>query len=367
MFDYIFLDEGVSEMETLERVKAFFPQVPVKKVSSKEEVLRHVDYSSEARAVASGKRILYLNNFRGELVKFCPARSVGDYRCCNLHTVNLMSNCIFNCVYCILQNCLNNPVIQVHCNIKEICGSLAAFDQTMTDPMRICTGEIADSLAMDHIFKHTASLIPFFNQTEKLYLELKTKSDNVETLKDAPPSERVIVSFSLSPQDVISSLEFGTASLEGRLQAAERVLSYGYKVAFNIDPMIETADFRIDYGGLYAEIFRRFRPEQISWFHIGSLRFVGGLDGVARCRFPGLTVFDSEFVCGPDGKYRYPRPLRDEMYAFALNILREKAPDVPVFFCTERESFWHRHFGWRPAGVEDVNRHIMQNFGKKEK
>ncbi len=360
LFEYIFLDREVRDFRVVDQVRRSFPDQEIQLVEDRHAMESCIDRSSPRTRINSGKKILYLNNYKGEIVKYCPARSTGPYLCCNLHTINLMSNCVYNCVYCILQSCLTNPVMQVHCNLDEIFAGLKEFDLQATPGTRICTGEIADSLALEPWLHQALFLVEFFSKTKNLFLELKTKSDHVDHLLELEHRERTIVSFSINPQSVVQSVEYHTASLDQRLQAARKLLNHGYRVAFNLDPILYYQGWKQDYCDLLDRLSQEFNGSEIAWIHVGLLRFVSGLDGLARQRFPGSTVFDQEFIQGPDKKYRYPRPIRDEIYDFVLSRLKNWDSRLPVYTCVEKASHWKRHYDEVPASLEAVNSRIME-------
>ncbi len=361
-FQHIFLDREVTDFRVPQNLRKVFPNQAIIEIDSIEQAMTYVDESSSKARIESGKRILLLNNYKGQILKFCPARSPSCYLCCNLHTINLMSNCVYNCVYCILQSCLSNPLMQVHCNLDEILEELDQHDKSLESPLRICTGEIADSLALDPILGQSAILVEFFARSRNLYLELKTKSDHVDHLLNLDSAGRTVVSFSINPESITRTVELQTASLESRFEAARRLLDHGYKVAFNLDPVLYFEGWQDEYGELIDQVKERFEPGEVLWVHVGLLRYISGLDGIARQRFKGSRVFDQEFVQGPDKKYRYPKPLRDEIYSFLYSKLESWDPTLPRYACVERPEHWKRHFRFVPEGVEQVQEYVMQRW-----
>jgi len=193
-------------------------------------------------------------------------------------------------------------------------------------------------------------------------LELKTKSDHVDHLLNLDSAGRTVVSFSINPESITRTVELQTASLESRFEAARRLLDHGYKVAFNLDPVLYFEGWQDEYGELIDQVKERFEPGEVLWVHVGLLRYISGLDGIARQRFKGSRVFDQEFVQGPDKKYRYPKPLRDEIYSFLYSKLESWDPTLPRYACVERPEHWKRHFRFVPEGVEQVQEYVMQRW-----
>ena len=68
---------------------------------------------------------------------------------------------------------------------------------------RVGTGEITDSLALEPLTGMVGALMPYFVEQPNVLLELKTKSDCVDSLLDFDPKGRIVVAWSMNPQRVI--------------------------------------------------------------------------------------------------------------------------------------------------------------------
>ena len=361
-FEHIFIDREVSDLRIPNHVTEYFSDQEIVEVDGFEEIKKFIDRKDSKSIINSGKKLLYLNNYKGDVIKYCPAKSPGEYLCCDLHTINLMSNCVFNCAYCILQACLTNPVMQVHCNLDHIFSELDKFDDNVNQTIRICTGEVADSLALDNILHQNEYLVNYFANCKNLYLELKTKSSAIENLLKVDPKGRTVVSFSLNPEAIVNKIELHTSSLKDRLIAARQLISAGYHVAFNIDPVLYYEGWKQDYGELFVTLKEQFEPGEIAWMHLGLLRYIPGLAGIARQRFPGIKIFDQEFVQGPDRKYRYPKPIRDEIYAFLYESLGEWDFNMPRYSCVEQSAHWRKFHPHIPENTAQVNKQVLQRL-----
>lgn len=363
-FEHIFIDSTVTDRRIPKHVQEAYPGQDLVEVDGFDEIKKYIDRKDSKSIINSGKKLLYLNNYKGEVVKYCPATSKGDYLCCDLHTINLMSNCVYNCAYCILQACLTNPVMQVHCNLDYVFDELDQFDKKINQTMRICTGEVADSLALDNILQQNRYLVEYFSKSKNLYLELKTKSDAVENLLSLDSKGRTIVSFSLNPANVVNKIELHTASLDNRLKAARKLLDHGYHVALNIDPVLYYEGWQDDYIELFTCLKMSFKPGELAWLHVGLLRYIPGLAGIVRQRFPGIKIFDQEFVQGPDNKYRYPKPLRDEMYSFLYKHIDDWDGSIPLYSCVEQPSHWRKFRPQVPQNSHEINTKVLERLNR---
>jgi spore photoproduct lyase len=295
------------------------------------------------------KETLYLARHKGDFLKKCPG-SEGQV-CCNYFVLNFASNCPMDCSYCYLQEYLaDNSALKVFSNVADL---IDETDRTLARHrgvfFRIGTGEITDSLALEPYTGMVGELIPYFAEQANVLLELKTKSDRVESLLDLNPKGRVVVAWSMNPQRVIELDEHGTASLGARLAAARRCQEAGYRLGFHFDPMIEYPGWERDYEQMLEQTFSTLDWRRISWLSLGVLRDTPSLKRLMRERFPQTRLLTGEQVLCPDGKLRYFQPLRVDMYRKMLQWIRRAAPTVKVYLCMESKEVWEQVFGFAPS------------------
>ena len=298
--------------------------------------------------LSAGKKHLFLCRQRGRFFKPCPGTR--EYQCCGYHVLNIGMNCPMDCVYCILQAYLNNPWLSFFVNVEEM---FAELDQELrTHPerlYRIGTGEFTDSLALDSLTALSSRLVEYTGRTSNGVLELKTKSAAVDNLEGLPHNGRTVIAWSLNSPAVIKREELRSAGLEERLTAAARCADWGYMLAFHFDPIIWHPGWEEGYRHTIRRLFEAVPRERIVWISLGALRFLPRLKKIAGDRFPGSHFFYEEFVEGLDGKSRYFRPQRIEMYQVLVNELRRYAAATTcLYFCMESDVIWREVFGFAP-------------------
>jgi spore photoproduct lyase len=260
-----------------------------------------------------------------------------------------------DCVYCILQNYLDRPVITVHVNLDEILGQAGALLDSNPDRFfRLGTGELTDSLALDPVTEVSRDLLQFFGPKKNALLELKTKTDNVGILLTRP-ERRAVVSWSVNPPGVIGEEEHLSASLDARLSAAKRCAEAGFLIGFHFDPILYFSGWEKAYDGLVDRMLTETDPRRIAWISLGSLRFPPALKNVIEGRFPKSRITAAEMIRGLDGKMRYPKPLRVEMYRRIFARIREKSDGVFVYFCMESPDVWERVMGQAPGSNGELD------------
>ena len=215
---------------------------------------------------------------------------------------------------------------------------------------RVGTGELADSLAFDSIYRDQPRPGRIFRRAAKICtLELKTKTDEIENLLSIDPRGRMLVSWTLSPDAVYRSSEHRTASPSARIAAARAVLDAGYRVAFHLDPMIAYPEAERDYLRLIDELLDIIPPETDFVHQHGrapddaavarrrARPFPRRSDAMRRGRARRPTaVFGPSRRCGLS------------LYRALAERFRKAGAEIPAYLCMEPASVHEHVFGACP-------------------
>ena len=298
--------------------------------------------------VASGKQTLVLCRNKGSFLKPCPGTR--EYRCCGYEILHVASFCSMDCAYCILQAYFHPPVLQYFVNQHEMLRELEqAF--SLDRVMRIGTGEFTDSLIWEKFSNLTPLLVQTFAGQKRAVLELKTKTVAIDALEGLPHNRKTILSWSLNTERIIRSEERFTATLSARLKAARRCIAWGYPVAFHFDPIVIYEGCEKEYRAVIQTLFDHIPAGDIVWISLGTFRFMPALKRIVQERFQQSKIVYGEFVPGLDGKMRYFKPLRMQIYQKIVSWIREIAPDLCVYFCMEDDDVWENCMGFKPENV----------------
>ncbi len=301
------------------------------------------------------KDALFVTPHRGRFLKPCPGTS--GYTCCGYRVLNLVTGCPLDCTYCILQLYLNQPCIVVHSDWEECLREIDALIARQPGrPLRLGTGELADSLALEPLTGMAGELVTEILRRPEAVLELKTKTTFVGSLLSLDPRGRVIVSWSLNAPEVAESEEHGAPGLEERLAAAASVRQAGFRVGFHFDPLVRFPSWQAGYRRSVEALYDHVPPGDIAWISLGALRYPAALDRVIRERFPGSPLPLGELVPGLDGKLRYFRPLRVELFRFVHREIRRRDLRTPVYLCMESPEVWRASLGDAPPSAAALSR-----------
>ncbi len=343
----ILLEEAARDYPMTRRILARLKGVPVEVIRNREAL--NTSGRDRAAWLPEAKTTLLLAVQKGPFRRPCPGTR--DYICCGYHVLQVTLNCPMDCTYCVLQGYVNVLAITIFVNVEDLLEELEARWIEHPDLVwRLGTGEFGDSLALDGLMGLNEFLIPRFAGRGQAILEIKSKWPQMEHLLSLGPNPQVIFAWSLNPQEIISGEEKFAASLESRLKAAARVVAAGFRVAIHFDPLVYFPGWEEAYRRTVERLGAAVPPQAIAWISLGGLRLLPPLRQLILQRFPRSRIAAQEMVLAPDGKLRYFKSLRVEMYARMREWLTQATPEAFLYLCMESPRVWQEVFGFTPDG-----------------
>lgn len=249
------------------------------------------------------------------------------------------NNCPLNCLYCYLRDYYNHGAFSFYVNFEDMFKELDQFNKK---GVMISAGIVNDSFIFDKLTGASKRLIEYFKKRDDLNLELRTKTDNIDNLLEIEAAKNIIVSFTFNPDIVIKKYELSTATLEKRVNAAKKLQEKGYKIGLRLDPMIYVEDFDKRYGEMIEYIFENIDHSMVADIGVGALRYRKDLkEKVLKERQTDL--FFNEMIIGIDGKTRYFKKIRLDMYKFVVKKIKEIG-DFDIYIGMEAEYIWQEVF-----------------------
>ena len=308
----------------LERTKEILRKLGGKEITFVEDY-RGIDFTDESvdARFSRAKKCLAIAVKKGDMVK--EFRRHPALRQGREYYLFHAANCPFDCSYCYLQCYFENAVPTIFVNTDELFGQVEHVLKEERDrKILFHAGETADAFALEHLSGFAADAVQFFAQTKNGTLELRTKSANVDSILPLAHNGHTVVSWTLTPRRIAEKYEIGAASLKERLRAASRCRDAGYPIGLRLDPLIHYDGWRGGYAELIEEIFRALDPEQIHSIVFGAFRFPPALSEILVARLGRDPLVLGEFVLSPDGKLRYFRHIREEMYRYLIGMFRDR-------------------------------------------
>ncbi len=293
----------------------------------------------------------------GRFLKPCPGTS--NYLCCGYWVLNLVLGCPYRCRYCILQDYLGTSEIEVMVNVQDALKEVEYFLKGRQGILRVGTGELGDSLALEPSVCLSRTLVPFFARFPNALLELKTKSCQVAELLDLAHNRRTVVSFSLNPPLIANRAEPGVPAALDRIRAGALCQEKGYPLGIHFDPLIMLEGWQDAYRELLEELFKSIDPGSILWISMGALRYPRSMHEAMVENGLGL----GEMVPGLDNKMRYLRPLRVQMFKTLAGWIKELGGQEPlIYLCMESPEVWRQALGFAPASMADLDRLFQERI-----
>ena len=337
------------------------PGIPVKyiqsgiakKISERSDTLSKTS-SSMLDKILAGKSVVYIATATTVVDTF----TMPDDRmiCPHFERLKLASNgCFYQCDWCYLKLTYRAafPFITVRAQYDKIKEQLHKRLRHTKAPVIFNTGELADSLSMEHLTGGAKEFIPWIGNTENGYLFMLTKSDNVDDILDLQHNNRTIIAWSLNDETVSKKFEIGAPPFDRRLDAAHKVQKAGYPVRIRLDPIVPFDGWQDAYANTIKRIFEKVSPERIT---LGTLRFEQGFYNMRNTIFTTgqdlpeyldnmEPMFQPKKFKGTkkpkSGKYSFPEKQRIGIFKFIIQEIR-KHSDCTVALCKESAKVWKK-------------------------
>jgi spore photoproduct lyase len=341
----IFIEKEVVNSSVTQQILNKLPDVTVEYIDDYRSI--RIEGNTTDDVFKKSKECLAIARKEGGLVKQFRCRDgiIGNTE----YFISHGNNCNLDCEYCFLQSYFDNAVPTVFINHDEILTAIKDVLLAAGDKKTVFhAGELCDALAFDDLTGLSRKLIPLFSEYPNARLELRTKTTTIENLLTIPGTNNIVISWTFSPQLIVDAYEHKTPSLEKRVRAAEEVQRAGYNVGICLDPIILCEDWFNNYKTMLEMLFDRLDITRIKFVSLGGFRYLPSLVRVIRDRNPKTNLLLGEFVPCVDGKYRYFRPIRVEVYREIGKAIREITRDVKMSLCMETPEVWN--------GVKDALR-----------
>jgi len=227
--------------------------------------------------------------------RIMPAPPEYGLSTCHNYYFSHMLNCIYDCRYCFLQGMFQSAHNVIFVNYEDFILDMVTLARETKGPIWFYSGYDCDSLALDPITGFSKSFIETLSGLDNVFLELRTKSTQVRKLLEISPRANVICAFSLSPEEIIKSLEHQTPSLSARLSAAKKLQLAGWPVALRLDPIILIKDFKAHYESFFEQITEKLDLKTLHSITIGAFRLPKRFFKTVKNLYPEEPLFAGKF------------------------------------------------------------------------
>lgn len=254
----------------------------------------------------------------------------------------LISGCMGLCEYCYLNTRLSQrPFLKINVNIDEILEKTKLYIKERQPDITIFEGSAtSDPVSVEPYCNSLEKFVKFFAEEEYGRFRFVTKYDDVDNFLKLKHNNHTEIRFSINTDYVIDNYEHYTASRDKRLNAAVKLIKYGYPVGFLIAPVFLYEGWKEDYYKLMYDLSIKL-PNDIEHpitFEVISHRYTQTAKNVINEIFPdnNLPMNDSKrtFRYGQFGygKYVYSKEQIKEIKDFFELELNKLFKDKKILY-----------------------------------
>ncbi|MFN3951624.1 MAG: radical SAM protein [Thermaurantimonas sp.] len=234
----------------------------------------------------------------------------------------LSLNCLYDCEYCYLQGMFNTPHLVMFLNNRDYILAADELSRRLHQPFYLALSYDTDLPAIEHLYPYCSQWMEYAKSNPNITIEIRTKSSRTSYFENKTPLKNVVLSWSLSPEDIAQKHEPLTPAPAQRIQAALQAHRMGWPVMLCIDPVIYHKDFIPMYKNLIRALSSSFDTGRIFGISIGTLRM--NAQYLANIRKQRL---DSELLWFPferqNGHAFYPKSIRNTILETIKNLLTD--------------------------------------------
>jgi spore photoproduct lyase len=222
-------------------------------------------------------------------------------------------NCPFDCEYCYLRGMYPSGDIVIFLDKEE---TFSEVKRLLKDgPLYLTVSYDTDILLFEPLTAAVSDWADFLSAEKDLTIEVRTKCASTFIYDKIKPSERMIFSYTLSPDPVAARFERRAPSLDKRIDAIIHAARAGFPVRIAFDPMIRIPAWKTVYGQMADHVFKRLSGIKIRDYSVGTFRISMEYMKNMRKRYPGSVITDYPYYLS-DGYYQYPLDSAFEMENF---------------------------------------------------
>lgn len=262
--------------------------------------------------------------------KFTPNNKTSDFL-----VPYTSSGCSASCLYCYLVCNYNKcSYMRIFVNREQMLSKIIKTAEKSEKDLVFEIGSNSDLILENVITGNLKWTIEKFGKTEKGYLTLPTKFDMVDDLLELNHNGRIIIRMSVNPQKIISSVEFGTSPLAGRINAINKLSEAGYKIGLLVAPVILLPDWQEEYLQLFVQLKEKLSqkakkglPVEVIFMTYSYVHRMINNDA-----FPNaVELYDKEMMTGRGrGRYCYRQTAKHDAEPLLRAWIEEYLPEAKI-------------------------------------
>jgi len=181
-----------------------------------------------------------------------------NYKVSNFLVPYTSSGCTAMCMYCYLVCNYNKcSYLRLFVNREQMLSKIMKTANKQESDYVFEIGSNSDLILENTITNNLVWTIENFRLSKKGKLTFPTKFDMVDPILKINHQGKVIIRMSVNPEEIINRVEFGTARLNNRIEAINKLVEAGYKVGIIVAPIILINNWKM----LYTELFKKLNEK----------------------------------------------------------------------------------------------------------
>ena len=233
----IYYEEDIQNYELGKELLEKYKNVPKKIIDNHNNIeeMREKENSEFAKM----KRNLIIGTRKTH--KYTPNYKVSDFL-----VPYTSSGCIAACMYCYLVCNYNKcSYLRLFVNREKMLDKIIKTANKSEKNYVFEIGSNSDLILENTITNNLVWTIENFRLSKKGKLTFPTKFDMVDPILNINHQGKVIIRMSVNPEEIINRVEFGTARLNNRIEAINKLVEAGYKVGIIVAPIILIDNWKI--------------------------------------------------------------------------------------------------------------------------
>lgn len=258
--------------------------------------------------------------------KFVPNHKTSDFL-----VPYTSSGCIAMCMYCYLVCNYNKcAYLRLFVNREEMLNKIIKNSKMADKKLTFEIGSNSDLILENTITNNLEWTIENFSMNGKGYLTFPTKFNMVDNLLPLNHRGKIIIRMSLNPTEIINKVEFGTARLNERIEAINKLADADYKVGILIAPVVLIDGWQRLYTDLIKKMSEQLNEnvKKQAFFEIIFMTYSYIHRAINTEAFPvAIDLYNPQIMTGRGkGKYTYKTEVRQEGEKLIKELIKKYFP-----------------------------------------
>lgn len=248
------------------------------------------------------------------------------------------SGCSAMCMYCYLVCNYNKcSYMRLFVNREKMLDKLIKFSEKSDKDLTFEIGSNSDLILENKITNNLVWTIENFASSKKGFLTFPTKFDMVEPILNIKGIDRVIPRVSVNPSEIIKHVEYGTSSLDNRINAINKLKAAGYNVGILIAPIILVDGYEKMYEELLVTLSEKLSKEAKKdvFFEMIFMTYSYVHNMINKEAFLNTKyeIYNKDIMTGRGkGKYSYKMPIKENAKRYMLDLMKKYFPDNKIIY-----------------------------------